>query len=155
MTNPKDSNGGNEFLLRFSKFLEETSPEASLGELKSSLSEQGVKVERLLSRAKEIFDSEADARRRERRTIAMKEQAEFLSRFDHLNVSLPKTVEGLKKLINDLVSGVPGQSMQPAFVGQWRKYEGASYDDLKLLAEDLLKMKALSTESEDKNGPTA
>lgn len=143
----QDSQSENEFLQSFSKFLLEDEPE-SIDDMKAALAAQGVDVRRLLERANETFQRELRARREQRKLLATQQRAEFLKSFDETIVSIPKTVEGLKELINQFISGAHGHAMQQAALAQFRKYEKTTEADLRLLAQDLLKLKALDKESE-------
>lgn len=127
-----------EILSCLSEFLVEDSPPVGVNELRKALEAQGADVTSLLSRARILLDGEILFRRSERRKKAMGERTSFLESFEQATVSVPKTIEELKILIKDLMEGSQAQP-----VLQWRKFEDASYEDLLLLAEDLLKLKSL------------
>lgn len=143
MTNnphPTDESG---FLRSLSNFLAEDDA-ATSDEIADSLRAEGVDVTTLLIRAEAVLQKERQARLEQRKLIAAKERAEFFQRFNEAAISLPDTIDGLKKLINEFISGGHGQVMQQAALVQLHKYEKASESDLRLLAEHLLRLKAMA-----------
>lgn len=142
-------NESKEFLASMANFLEEDDAADALV-LKNELKEQGVNTEALISRVKQLIDEKMSVRLKERRAAAFSESQAFLKQLDAVKVSVPKTIQEVKDLLQKFASGEFGGPMKEAAVGAFRKFDKATEQDLRTILEDLLRLKEIQ-ESENNN----
>lgn len=138
----KGRNEASVFLDNLSEFLGETERQ-DLNDVKSELREEGIDIDAFVTKAKEVIAQKSSEAKRSWIAKAKAGHAAALEKMNKIVLDIPKDAEALKEEIRQLISG-----RQPAGA-YFRNYKDMSYDDLKKLYEDYMRLEHLKKKEED------
>jgi len=142
---PRKKKGRNEasvFLDNLSEFLGATEGQ-DLNDIKSELREEGIDVDAFVNKAKEEIAQKSSEAKRSWIAKAKAGHAVALERINKIVLDIPKDAEALRGNVRRLISG------RQTAGAYFRNYKDMSYDDLKKLYEDYMRLEHLKEKEED------